>query len=77
MNDGGHAFPIPGMTGLPNGEVVWPDFGMSLRDYFAREAMSIAASRYPSGHPNGFDGMAAWAYSYADAMIAFRERKRS
>lgn len=34
---GGQAFPIGGIT-TPNGEVVWPEYGMTLRDYFATHA---------------------------------------
>jgi hypothetical protein len=67
-NDGGQAFPLPelGMHG---------SYGMTLRDYFAAKAMPIAASNFPDGHPNGFAGMAAWAYSYADAMLVARDKQ--
>jgi hypothetical protein len=35
--DGGQAFPIQAQQ-LPNGEVLWPEPGMTLRDYFERQA---------------------------------------
>ena len=67
MKDGGPAFPA-----VPN-----PDFyrGMSLRDYFAAQAMIGLGKRYA-----GIEGsdasayVAQEAYKIADAMIAEREK---
>ena len=55
--------------------------GMSLRDYFAAEALPLcwaAEERYPTGHdPNTFGptyaGTATRAYLMADAMLKARE----
>lgn len=63
---GGPAFPMPGMTGLPNGEFVYGDHGMTLRDYFAAKAMSEMTWKDKLGS-------ARECYEMADAMIAARE----
>lgn len=34
----GPAFPVPGMSGLPNDQCVWPEYGMTLREYFISHA---------------------------------------
>lgn len=49
--------------------------GMTLRDYFAAEALPIATERYPEGHPLGWLGVAEAAYAIADAMLAARGQK--
>lgn len=74
-NDGGPAFPLAVQTGNPHCEVFWR-YGMSLRDWFAGQALA--------GICSGFDdlGNATWtwdaaavsAYSMADAMLAEREK---
>lgn len=62
-NDGGSAFPVQGLSGLPNGDVVWPEGGMTLRDYFIAHApaepqpwfepvLNIAAPVMPKVPPN-------------------------
>lgn len=33
------AFPVPGLSNLPNGEFIHPSGGMTLRDYYAGLAM--------------------------------------
>lgn len=38
INDGGAAFPMPGMSGLPNDGFIYGEPGMSLRDYFIAHA---------------------------------------
>lgn len=65
IKTGGAAFPLhPGVN---------PDWqasaGMSLRDWFAGQAMSHIAAK-------GYDPKttAEWAYSQADAMLAERDR---
>lgn len=67
-NDGGPAYPIPGLQNDA-------DFnGMTLRDYFAAKAMQAIIIG------NGADecalglGAAKDAYAMADAMLAARER---
>jgi len=92
INDGGPAFPLSGPIGqegrTENAAVVCP--GMTLRDYFAAQAMSgligdgIVNASIPSlANATGLD--AAWrneiiqaatksAYDLADAMIAQRNK---
>ena len=57
--DGGPAFPSPGAFD-----------GMSLRDWFAGQAMKALVE---TGHFNNSEEMSAHAYSLADAMIEGRE----
>lgn len=63
-DDGGPAFPEPGLSGLPNGEWIYRRAGMSLRDWFAGQALSqtIGSEEHRADH----------AYRIADAMIAAR-----
>lgn len=65
--DGGPAFPVQAFA-APGSEVAW---GMSLRDWFAGQALAGLVSehgRYDS------TGAALDAYSIADAMLRARER---
>jgi len=63
MNDGGPAFPI-GDTDLQ---------GMSLRDYFAGQALNgLLLSPRITAPP----ATAKLAYEYADAMLAERDKGR-
>ena len=63
-NDGGPAYPSLRETGESAGR------GMSLRDWFAGQALSgILASERDAGAPD----LAREAYLYADAMLAARE----
>lgn len=64
-NDGGPAFPCTTMH----------DFkGMSLRDYFAGQALAgyLANAKAESR----VAVVAEWAYDYADAMLAERQKER-
>jgi hypothetical protein len=71
-NDGGPAYPVPGLQNDP-------DFnGMSLRDYFAAQAMQAAIGLIPHMQPPTSgktvpDCLTAMAYEYADAMLKARE----
>lgn len=38
IHDGGAAFPVPGLSNLPNGEFLHPTNGMSLREYLMAHA---------------------------------------
>jgi hypothetical protein len=72
-NDGGPAFPVENRNGLswPRGK---PPVGMSLRDWFAGQAlMGLAAYPGREGEVNGSDHFAKWSYMLADAMIEIRE----
>ena len=76
-----NAFPMPGLSGLPNGQFMHGDHGMTLRDYFAAAALQaiiekhIAASmdvnHYGANHPDR-KLAAEGAYAYADAMLVAR-----
>ena len=69
-HDGGQAFPVP--AGNYSGGESWSsDDGMSLRDYFAGQAL-ITAMHGPLWATSGDDDLAALAYRIADAML--RER---
>lgn len=67
-DDGGNAFPVPGMVGLPNDAVVYPEFGMTLRDYFAAKAIPVVAS-----YCSGADEIAKISYQIADCMLEARK----
>jgi hypothetical protein len=86
VNDGGPAFPekraskymASGPNGLPH-----PIFetvgGMSLRDWFAGQALSglmvmVAEQQHDLPAPGGAVGMAAEAYRLADAMLSARSK---
>lgn len=62
--DGGSAFPVAG----PNGS----RGGMSLRDYFAAQALPAVMSAEPD---SSYKTYASLAYVMADAMIAAREQQ--
>ena len=77
--NGGPAFPSirieRGMDIAGNGcnvRVYLP--GMTLRDYFAGEAMAGMCSDPGLYREEGFEQVADWAYSQADAMIARRSK---
>lgn len=67
IDDGGRAFPGKSFTerGYPNGY----DMGMSLRDWFAGQALVTGYVQH-DGSP---DKIAEWAFQIADAMIATRK----
>lgn len=79
-NDGGPAFPRPGYGGVSGTE----QGGMSLRDWFAGQAMAAIISKLELGREFvGDPESEAWrkltqdcvangAYLYADAMLAQR-----
>lgn len=72
MSDGGPAFPL---TAGPDGDRDWNrSGGMSLRDYFAGQAVAVMLSD-ARGVGVGDEGkwIAVAAYYVADAMIAARE----
>lgn len=80
INDGGPAFPRAS-TLKPNGES-WTDsqFGMTLRDWFAGQAMAeIYAARFDLNYTGGEtigQAVARNSYDLADAMLAAREAKQ-
>ncbi len=73
QSDGGPAFPRP-YSQLASGEQVWEQDGMSLRDWFAGQALSgFCASDGLIGH----EGLAEDAYDVADRMFAARRPPES
>jgi len=69
INDGGPAFPFAKEMETISG--LQFSTGMSLRDYFAGQAMAAMISN-PDCVSNK-QAVASHAYGYADAMIAARE----
>lgn len=72
--DGGPAFPVPKDRYVPFGD----GCGMSLRDYFAGQALAgmchrVAQNGYPIGQTMETKWAAEAAYLFADAMLAARK----
>jgi hypothetical protein len=70
IEDGGPAFPRPDERGLMSEGLLEGSFGMSLRDWFAGQALSTAYCNENSTDP---DKVAEWAFQLAGAMIAARK----
>lgn len=72
INDGGPAFPVEGFPGDAHFPTVVPKPGMTLRDYFAGQALAglIACANVNKPTRNDY---AEAAYNYADAMLAARD----
>ena len=66
MNNGGAAFPVSSATS-PYA------YGMSLRDWFAGQAIVDASLGSANYSPETYLGLARNAYRLADAMLAARE----
>ena len=74
-HDGGPAFPGLALVFDPKSESPKPVDGMSLRDWFAGQAlqgMNAADRRWDGGNKD----MACAAYSQADAMLAARSEAK-
>jgi hypothetical protein len=67
INDGGPAFPIADSY-CPNGQVQYGHNGMTLRDYFAGQAIAGLAIQTDLSDV----ALANYAWGLADAMIAAR-----
>jgi hypothetical protein len=77
INDGGPAFPssVAEIHGRATNSDEFGLRGMSLRDYFAGQALAgICGDGIPGRHHMATD-TAMMAYEYADAMIAQREKE--
>ncbi len=72
MSDGGPAFPHSGHDDH-HGDIAYPDAGMSLRDWFAGQALAGLIHRGFTEFGNRESGYTALAYTYADAMLKQRE----
>ena len=74
-HDGGAVFPEPAYLAAPDARgdsiIVMAHEGLSLRDYFAGQAIAGAVALDLTD-----DKIAAWAYHLADAMIAERSKQR-
>lgn len=71
-NDGGPAFPLSAYQSQSGEWQNSPEFGMSLRDWFAGRALSAIEVTSPGqATPERF---AEVAYQIADAMIAERNK---
>lgn len=70
IDDGGPAFAYPASDGAHG----WT--GMSLRDWFAGQALTMIVVNDVSGRPANFrDHYCAGAYQWADAMLIARKGK--
>lgn len=76
IKDGGHAFP-PGIAVDHAGDTYHGPYGMSLRDWFAGQALASIPdfSEMPSYRiqPGPAKEIATTAYALADAMLKARE----
>ena len=73
--DGGPAFPRALSLIPSNGEIVWDQQGMTLRDYFAGKALQgLLAARKDIGWGGPID-IAKRCGEFADAMLAERDRE--
>lgn len=75
-DNGGAAFPVNAWDG-PNGNNIWPEPGMTLRDYFAAQALPALIAKVPLEITElhvtrQVQMVVGGAYDYADAMIAER-----
>ena len=56
-------------NGFQSGAALWTYPGMTLRDWFAGQALATC-------HPDSPQKLAWWAYQIADARLAERERQQ-
>jgi hypothetical protein len=79
-DDGGPAFPVLHTIDGNWAKEPLPEFrGMTLRDYFAAKAMQgmLAEGSGPTApwfDDRGMEGVSAWAYIVADAMLKERPK---
>lgn len=70
-NDGGPAFPLVKQKIGYHADVVKDSEGLSIRDYFAGQALAGLMTLRSSSSPEGY---AQSAYMAADAMLKEREK---
>jgi hypothetical protein len=82
-DDGGQAFPVAWRE-INEGGQSYPAIqaGMSLRDWFAGQAMAAIIAKIPAAYGKRTDfhtykSVALGAYDYADAMLAARANKET
>jgi hypothetical protein len=77
INDGGPAFPVPPPAAILNGYYYYAEVGMSLRDYFAAQALAGVLQNYTTSKFGCTEKeVAIYAYRYADAMLAERAKRK-
>lgn len=88
IEDCGPAFPVPGLSNLPNGNYIHPEFGMSLRQYAAirlrvpnsgtpwLDEMIITRLRDDLAAKAMLEKGFERAYVMADAMLAARGEEK-
>jgi hypothetical protein len=78
INDGGPAFPAQPIHHFPDGITMSQNQGgMTLRDYFAGQALAGMLINYTTQKFGvGEQTCAKGAYEFADAMLAAREGKQ-
>ena len=73
-SDGGPAFPGPYVNEDKSLEVLWKQQGMTLRQYYAAEAMKPLMQHFLTkglhfDNPDWMEGLAGDAFRMADAML--------
>lgn len=78
-DDGGSAFPSVEYDRDSAGQMSprYTEYGMSLRDYFAGQALAGMAMTVNWFEPEDQSGAAVASYRIADAMLAQREKEDS
>lgn len=72
IDDGGPAFPHQPAVDANGGYILYGDCGMTLRDWFAGQAL-IGLTVHNDFGARSDEEIAGGAYAYADAMIAARK----
>lgn len=74
-DDGGPAAPVTIRAMTPNGMMSFDAHpGMTLRDWFAGQALAGSCKPGPDGWGLSEQDVAVWAYAFADAMLAERNK---
>ena len=74
-NDGGPAFPARPTEHMAGGYMITAHHGMSLRDWFAGQALVRVMMMNRPDHHGPADWLAGQSYEIADAMLAARAAK--
>ncbi len=71
LKDGGWAFPRSAHPGVQDES----NDGMTLRDWFAGQAMTQVMRQWVTSNDFCYDDIAKRTYEFADAMIAERDKE--
>jgi hypothetical protein len=76
IKDGGPAFPMPTGHAPAVGLEMWnkPQWGMTLRDYFAAKALQGALTNDQFTNGLTYADKAEWVYEMSDAMLKARQQ---